>query len=62
VNSQPLNEPLSANPYASTYYQDNNHIVKMPKVRVDSTQQSYSVELQLQGNNSLKVLSPTPLK
>ncbi|NOT83241.1 MAG: hypothetical protein HOP02_00355 [Methylococcaceae bacterium] len=59
---QALNEPLSANALLGTYNPTNN-IVKLPKVTVQATDKSYSVDLRYKPNTqTLELLSATPLK
>lgn len=61
MDFQILSEALSANPYLGTFNHRNN-VVKLPKVTVEQTGDSYSVDLLFKSNRTLELLSVTPLK
>lgn len=62
TGAQNLSEPLQADPLLGTY-NDVNKIVKLPKVTVEATDKSYSVDLQYKpSNQTLEFLSATPVK
>lgn len=61
TGAQLLNDQLSPNAYVGTYNPANN-IVKLPKVTDQATNQSFSVDLRYKPDNTLELLSVTPIK